>query len=346
MRVLQVMSGAAHGGAETFFVSLAAAFARAGVEQRAVIRANDGRQAELEAAGIHVSALSFRRRFDFATPRALRRIARDFRPHIALTWMNRASSMLPPGGYVHVARLGGFYDIKYYRRARHLVCNTRGIVDHVAAQGWPRERASYIPNFAHLPEEPAADRRAHDTPEEVPLLLALGRLHENKALDVLLQALARIPEAYLWIAGEGPERGNLERLAHDLGVAGRVRFLGWRRDRGALFAAADICAFPSRREPFGNVVVEAWASRTPLAAAAAEGPGELVRDGEDGLLAPVDDADALATALDRLVREPGLRERLAEEGYRRYQSEFTEEVCVRAYLDLFENLLAERPAAD
>jgi glycosyltransferase involved in cell wall biosynthesis len=338
---MQVMSGAAHGGAETFFVSLATAFARAGVEQRAVIRPNPKRETLLRAAGIEVVALPFGRRLDIATGRGLKRLASAFRPDVALTWMNRASSMLPRGDYVHVARLGGFYDIKYYRTARHLICNTPKIVEHVVAQGWPRERASYIPNFASVPPAEPAARMDHDTPTDAPLLLALGRLHPNKAFDVLLHALALEQRAYLWIAGEGPERRALERLAQSLGVQERVRFLGWRGDKGALFAAADICAFPSRFEPFGNVVVEAWATGTPLVTTCSDGPGALVTDEADGLLVPVDDAEALSRAITRLIDDPELRNRLGAQGRQRYESEFTEAVCVDAYLSLFERLIAE-----
>ena len=87
-----------------------------------------------------------------------------------------------------------------------------------------------------------------------------------------------------------------------------MRFLGWRTDRGALLRAADICVLPSRWEPFGTVMLEAWAAGTPLVAAASQGPAALIEDGGNGLLVPVDDVAALAAAVappDRRSRPRG-----------------------------------------
>ena len=144
----------------------------------------------------------------------------------------------------------------------------------------------------------------------------MGRLHENKAHDVSLQALAQLPDAWLWIAGVGPLEAKLKGMAEALGVADRVRFLGWRTDASALYRTADVCVFPSRYEPLGNVVIQAWAHGLPVVAAESQGPKALIRDGEDGLLVPVDDADALAAGVRRLLAEPMLRARLAAAGAR------------------------------
>ena len=76
-----------------------------------------------------------------------------------------------------------------------------------------------------------------------------------------------------------------------------MRFLGWRDDRAALLAAADVCVMPSRYEPFGTVMAEAWSAGTPLIVAAAQGPRAYVKDGENGLMVPIDDAAALAAAI-------------------------------------------------
>ena len=163
---------------------------------------------------------------------------------------------------------------------------------------------------------------------------------------MLLEALTLETRPYLWIAGDGPLRAELAAQAERLRVTERVRFLGWREDRDALFGAADICVFPSRYEPHGTVTMEAWGHKTPLVAAAAAGPAAYVRDGEDGLLVPIDDAAALAAAIGRVIDQPALAARLVEGGWRRYQDEFTEAACVARYLELFHKLLAERAGTD
>src|SRR5207253_3162176 len=130
-RLLQAMAGARHGGAETFFVRLAGALQRAGQTQRVVIRHCPDRSGALREAGVAVTELRFGAPFDVASRIAFRREIAEWRPDIVLTWMNRATAMCPTGDFVHVGRLGGYYDLKYYRRCDHLIGNTRAIVDYV-----------------------------------------------------------------------------------------------------------------------------------------------------------------------------------------------------------------------
>jgi glycosyltransferase involved in cell wall biosynthesis len=335
MRVLQAMAGARHGGAEAFFVRLADALERAGQEQRVLIRRDAERAAVLRRAGIAPLELPFRGPLDLATRWRFRRAVAEFRPKIVLTWMNRATRACPRGDFVHVARLGGYYDLKYYRRCDHLIGNTRDIVAYLQRQGWPAERAHYLPNFTARTDAAPAARGTLATPPGVPLALALGRLHINKGFDVLLAALARTPRLYLWLAGEGELRATLERQAAALGIAERVRFLGWRDDIPALLAAADFLVCPSRHEPLGNVVIEAWAAGLPVIATASEGPRVLIADGESGLLVRVDDADALARAMLRLADDQQLRARLAAAGRAAHAAEYSEPRVVGLYRDFF-----------
>ena len=115
-----------------------------------------------------------------------------------------------------------------------------------------------------------------------------------------------MPGAYLWLAGEGPEREALEKLAAKLGLADRVRLLGWQDDPSPFFAAADVYVVPSRHEPLGSVLLEGWMYRVPMVAAASQGPRWLLRDGENGLLVPIDEASAMAEAIQRLIDQPSL----------------------------------------
>ena len=341
-RLMQAMAGAAHGGAEAFFERLALALQRAGVTQQVVIRRDPARAARLRAGGIEPIELGFGGWLDVLTRPAFARAIRRFRPQVVITWMSRASAACPRRGpddtFVHVGRLGGYYDLKYYRRCDHLLANTRDIVEYVVAQGWPEDRAHYMPNFVDATRATPVARAALDTPEDAPVVLALGRFHPNKAFDVLLRALAGLPEVVLWLAGAGPEQAALERLAGELGIADRVRFLGWRDDTASLYAAADLFVCPSRLEPLGNVVIEAWAHGLPVIATAAVGPRQLIREGESGLLVPVDNAPALAAAIERTVGDPVLRAHLATGGRAAYVAEFTEDVVVARYREFFERV--------
>jgi glycosyltransferase involved in cell wall biosynthesis len=338
------MAGAAHGGAEAFFDRLVSALQRAGVTQHAVTRAHPERLAALGALGLAPTALRFGGPLDWTTGRRFRAEIARFAPDLVLTWMSRATTFCPRPSpdhkFVHIGRLGGYYDAKYYRACDHLIANTADIRAWLIGEGFDAERVHYLPNFVAATPAPPVARAPLDTPADAPLVLGLGRLHPNKAFDVLIDALAALPGAYLWIAGEGAQRAALERRAADRGVAQRVRFLGWRNDVPALLAAADALACASRHEPLGNVVIEAWAHRVPVVAAASQGPRGLIRGGEDGLLVPIDDVGALAAALRRLGDDPALAGALTRAGRARYEAEFTESAVVRRYLALFNQVCA------
>lgn len=335
MSVLHLLGSAADGGAETYFASLVGALARAEVNQACAIRRHPARQRAVQAAGVACRTFPFGGPIDILTKPRVRAFARQQRAKVLLAWMNRAAGKTPKGPWARIGRLGGYYSLKYYAGFDALVANTADIRRWVIEQGWPEERVDYIPNFAAAGDSEPEDRAALDTPQDAPLLLAMGRLHENKAHDVSLKALAQIPAAYLWIAGVGPLESELKTLAGRLGVADRVRFLGWREDATALYRAADICLFPSRFEPLGNVVIQCWAHGLPIVAAASQGPGALIRDGEDGLLAPVDDAEALAAGVRRLLDDPMLPIRLIQNGHARVEAEYGEAAVVGHWCELF-----------
>ena len=116
----------------------------------------------------------------------------------------------------------------------------------------------------------------------------------------------------------------LRALAAELGITGRVSFLGWRRDIGALLAAADMFICSSRHEPLGNIVLEAWSAAKPVIAAAAQGPTELISDGADGLLIPKEDAPALAGAIAGLAENPARAAALGAAGRAHFAAAFAE----------------------
>ncbi len=237
--------------------------------------------------------------------------------------------------FVHVGRLGGYYDLKYYRGCDHLIANTRDIVAYVVRHGWPAERVHYLPNFVTGQTAPPLPRASLATPDDAPLALALGRLHRNKGFDVLIEAVAKVPRLHLWLAGEGDERPVLEGLARTLAVEDRVHFLGWRDDVAALLAACDVLVSSSRHEPLGNVVIEAWAAGVPVVATASEGPRALIRDGENGLIV-ADRGCRCARRRAGASRRPItiLRAALAAGGRAAFEAEFTEARVVALYREV------------
>jgi len=200
------------------------------------------------------------------------------------------------------------------RRARHVFCPSAYL--RAIALGWGLDAAavSVLPNPAPpVPALPPRDELRREFELAGNVVVFAGRLGPQKAVDTLLSAISAVPDLTLVVAGDGPERGALERRTRELDLDGRVRFLGGvpREDVLRLFRAADASVLPSAWENFPHTVVEALAVGCPVIATAVGGVPEVVRDGENGLLVPPNDVAALTAAIARLFSDAGLRERLA-----------------------------------
>lgn len=346
MKILQVMAGGAHGGAETAFVDMCIALHEAGENVEVATRANDIRVPQLEKAGITVHILPFGGKVDVYTRWKLQKIICNFKPDIVQCWMSRASSKVPRWKpsmkiprYLVVARLGTPYKLKYFKNVEYFVSITPDIATYLTDHGVPADHVRHINNFAEVePVETPVKRADFDTPEDAPLLLGLGRLHPDKAFDTLIKVAAKMPDVYVWIAGEGPQRGELEALIADLNLENRVKLLGWRTDRAALLRVCDMCTFISRDEGFGTVFVQCWAQGTPVVVCDADGPRQFVRHEADGLMVPIDDEEAIQSCIQRLINEPALAKKLVKNGRQRYEAEFTKQVCLQGYLQYYHDI--------
>jgi len=199
------------------------------------------------------------------------------------------------------------------RHAAHVFTPSAYLRDLTVSWGVPEARVSVLPNPSPpLPELPPREELRRSFGIEGPALAFAGRLTAQKSLGVAFAALAANDGVALLVAGDGDERAALERQAAELGLEGRIRFLGPQpRERVVeLFRAADAAILSSTWENFPHTVVEALAVGTPVLATAAGGVAEVVRDGENGLLVAVGDADGLADAVRRYFADAGLRERL------------------------------------
>lgn len=175
-----------------------------------------------------------------------------------------------------------------------------------------RRKGRVIPNPVTAPSvgRTAPSSRSGNT------VVAMGRLSAEKGFDVLLQAFSDVapecPEWSLVIWGEGHLRGELERLRHELGLGGRAFLPGRTREPFGKMRQADLFVLSSRWDAFPNVLCEAMASGLPVVSTDCPvGPGRIVRDGVDGILAPPGDRKALAAAMRRLMHDAPGRRRLA-----------------------------------
>ena len=223
------------------------------------------------------------------------------------------------------ADLGAFQDARGIRigvlrrirdlalaRARRVIIPSEALRELALGWGLPTEKVVVIPNPVSPPElgEREELRRRHGL--EGRTLVFAGRMVPQKAIPVALEAVVRNPDVSLVLAGEGPYLERLRELARSMPLDSRARFLG-PQPRQAVFEllrAADAALLSSSWENFPHMVVEALAVGTPVLATHVGGVTEILRDGENGLLVPMNDPEALAGAIRRYFDDEALQERL------------------------------------
>ncbi len=353
---VHVIGSRGPGGAEGFYCRLVQGLARSGFPVLAINppASEVGKRLDGTLPQTHVRMLGA---WDLGARFRIGQIIRSARPAIVQTYLGRATRLtqLPEcSGPVHVARLGGYYDLKSYRHAHAWVGNTQGLCDYLVGQGLPAGRIFYIGNFVDIPGEravadAAARREALGISREAYVVLSVGRLHPVKGIEVLLHAVEDLSDSlrghalYVVLVGEGPARKKLTALVGSLGLKRRVYFAGWQPDPSPYYSIADLVVSSSHHETLGNTILEAWAHRRPVVATATPGARELIDHGASGFLTPVGDARALARGLAELIQNPMFAERLAEAGYREVRTRFSPEVIVAAYADLYAQLIEKSP---
>lgn len=208
-----------------------------------------------------------------------------------------------------------------YHQADLVVAVSQGVrSDVIACLHVAAERVQVIHN-AVLTVDPAGQGAAPLDPDladlaDRPFIVSAGRLNTIKDYPTLLRAFSTLdaqPDLELVILGEGPERSALEALAKKLGLAGRVRFTGFRANPFALFARARLFVLPSTREGLPTVLIEAMATGCQVVSTdCPHGPREILADGRYGRLVPMQDPTALAQAISEALAAPTPPALLAE----------------------------------
>lgn len=209
------------------------------------------------------------------------------------------------------------------------------------------ERIVTIPNGVALPSvggAATASGQSADPRGNGPLVGMVGRLSWKKgyafALAAAVKLKERIPGVRFDIVGDGEQRRELEESAQRLGLADTVRFLGQRRDVPELMRTFDCYVLSSVIEGMPNALLEAMALGLPVVTTSAGGSAEVVCDGESGLVVPPRDPDALANAVERVLRDADFARRIAASGERRVRENFSLDAMLRAFDGLYRAELA------
>lgn len=233
-----------------------------------------------------------------------------------------------------------------FRWCDRVICNSRAAARPLLDWGLPERKVVVIPNA--LPEQAFAE-----TPPAMQRIAGLVRVGliarmntPAKGHAVFLRAAARLavkcPNLEFLLVGDGPLRPELERMADNLGLGPRVRFLGERHDIQAVLASIDISVLPSSSESLSNTILESMAAGVPVIASDVGGNPELVHDGETGLLCPPGDEGSFAQAMEHLVTRPELRAEYRLRAREAVRNDFDLGRIRDRYLQLYEELLVEK----
>lgn len=366
MKILIVQDYLRSGGTERHSVFLCTAFARAGHAVTLLTFRPRGTLAG-EASGQELFAFRSLQPFDFHLDwfaPGLLRAAAETNPDIVVCMGRMANcyasfiqAKLPSAAVIATMRTGKALPWLFVRSMRlcgHVVANS-----HVAKRvltdiyDIPGSRISVIHNPVLRWRNPGAPRnvalrRQLGANPGTCVMLNVAMFRKEKNQRELIEICASLPgylDWQLWLAGDGPTRRACERRAADLGLGSRVRFLGYQSDPSPLYHGSDIAVLTSQSESLSNFLIESQLHGLPAVAYDIVGVGECFMPGKSGFLLRNRDRVGFADALDRLIREPGLRQRYAEAGRHHAHRNFTPERQIRQHLALFEQLRPSPPPA-
>ncbi len=223
-----------------------------------------------------------------------------------------------------------------------IIVGSRTLRDVLIGSGIPERKIHLIPCGVPAPNRSPTRAQARAQLGIAPdafVIACVARLHPLKGIDVLIDAVARIPDPRraicLVIAGDGAERSALEAAANEL-LSRRALFLGFMEDPAPVYAAADIIALASRKEGTPLILMEAARFAVPGVATDVGGIRDEIAQGETGLLVPPENAAALAAVILRLMTDERLRLRLGNNARLRAEAEFGEAPMIRAYADVLD----------
>lgn len=342
------------GGAERVIALLASGFAARGHDVTLALQADADENRPFVSEAVRIAHLP---RDHGAAVRQLANLLRDETPDISLSALGlcnlkhtiaatiagrRHRAILSVHGHIDAepqptSRLANRLMIATTRLTARTICVSDWMRAHVVNDlHGSAARTVTIHNPAPIEQAiPAADAAA--LAARAPVVLAMGRLAPAKDFATLIRAFAatKRADARLVIIGEGPERTALEALAHMLGIADRVEMPGYIAEPWPCFRAARVCAISSLTESFSNVAVEALAHGLPVVSTDCGGPREILTRPEQGVLVPIGDVPAMATALASALDFPGdPAPRVAR------ARDFSLDAALDAYDDLFDRVIA------
>jgi len=355
MRIMYVIATLDAAGAERQLVHLATGLDRSRFSPFVCCLTRGGEllEAKLRSADVPYCVLRKPFKFDLRVVLQLMRRMRELRPNIVHTWLftanafGRTAALLAPVPHIVASErnvdewktcVHRAIDRWLARRSDMIVANAQAVREFCIREGIAPEKVCVIPNGIDVGRFGAARdealRRSWGARADSFVIGTVARLSEQKGIDVLIEAFARVASteerARLVIVGEGEHEAKLRGQAAATGFGERIGFVGFERDVPKALASFDCFVLASRWEGLPNAVMEAMAARCPVVATDVGGTRELVRTRQTGLLVPAEDAAQLADAIREIMQHPGLAASVATNARKLVESEYSVRRMVEA----------------
>lgn len=322
MRILNAMFSKGLGGIEQSFVDYTDALCQQGHQVTALIHPQAEIRHKLSRTKANIETIRNFGWWDpFASANLAKRIKAPMRnkiPDVAIAHGNRAVRLLKRAtkGRIPIAAVTHNYSIKHMIGLDAIFTITEDLREKVIAAGHDSRRTFHIPNMINL-SEPKRFAQKHPPPNPM-VIGTMGRFVKKKGFSEFIEAIALLNKRELpvpfkiIIGGDGEEAEQLVNQAYAAGLESIIEFPGWIDNKKRFFEHIHIFCLPSLHEPFGIILLEAFAHNTPVITTASEGPSEIAHHDHDSLMVPIAAEKLMADAIERLICDQELREDLAQ----------------------------------
>jgi len=263
-------------------------------------------------------------KWDYLAVKKIRKILKKVKPDAVITHGNRAVGFFKKAarGICPVIGVAHNYKTDRFGNLDAAFSITNDLKQHIEESSGLKKKNIYIvPNMIRITHEP--DFKKVGQP---PVIGVMGRFVEKKAIDIFIAALNKLSvngvQFKALIAGNGEEEEKLKQLSKQYGLTNRVQFLGWVKNKHSFYDSIDIFCLPSLHEPFGIVLLEAFAHKKAVVTTDSEGPLEIAKNEKDCIMVKKGNVESLAYAIKQLIADKEKAEEIAEEGFENVQKNY------------------------
>lgn len=325
MHVVNIMFSKNLGGIEQAFIDYTEALQLAGHKVTAIIYPRAKIKEQLLKLKTNIIEVKNFSAHDIFAKKYLKKILQQLQPNAVIVHGNRALLLTTGQTTAPVIGVTHNYSIKYLTKLDLVLATTDDLALKLKEQGIKAEKIFLLPNMVRVPKiESGQDNAA---PRNKLVIGTMGRMVKKKGFAVFIDAIKHLKSIYnneigVLIGGEGEELKSLQDLSISYGLSSRIadkndviKFIGWVKNKTEFFNNIDIFCLPSLHEPFGIILLEAYAYKKPVITTDAEGPSFIAQNLEDALVVKKNDSTSMALAIKQLLDDANLRTSLAEKAY-------------------------------